>query len=164
MGKAYVFCRTKGAPVPVIGIPLGHVGGAFELPDGNFRCFGTENPKGDPYVPAAEKGFWNEDCTASDVVSTFSKSRVLMGIACPPYDVYKILEQSNPNYDAAINKLAWCGLQDYQLLSAAIVKSRTCEDDVCDTLSAYGLWMPWTITYPKPNDWFGVIASQQFSV
>lgn len=34
------------------------------------------------------------------------------------------------------------------------VKARTCLNDVCDVQSAYGLWMPWTITYPAPNTWF----------
>ena len=157
-GVAYVFCRPSGAN------GFGHVGGAFQLSDGRFRCFGTENPTGGPYVAAAHKGFWQVDCTEAGVVPAFRQSRVLEGITCPPYNFYKILEQTNPNYGKALDTLQWCSQQDYAILSPAIVKSRTCEDDVCDTLSAYGLWMPWTVTYPAPNAWFGVINAHMYPV
>lgn len=148
-GLAYVFCRTSGAN------GFGHVGGAFLLPNGLYRCFGTENPTGGGYVPWQQKGFWQLDCRPEEVVSAFAKTKTMMGITVPPYNLYKIKKQDNPDYHNAIKKLEWCAHQDYAILSPAVVKSRTCLDDVCDTLSAYGLWMPWTITYPAPNAWFG---------
>lgn len=158
IGKAYVFCRFSGA------MHLGHVAGAFQMQNGAFRCFGTENPTGRGWVAAKDKGFWYHDCHEAEVVPTFGRSRTILGIECGRYDVYKILTQNNPDYGKAMQTLAWCAQQDYQILSPAVVKSRTCEDDVCDTLSAYGLWMPWTITYPAPNAWFGVIAAVQHAV
>lgn len=154
-GKAYIFCRTSGAG------GLGHVGGAFQLPDGNFRCFGTENPTGGPWVAAADKGFWAEDCPESMVVPKFGRSRTLMGIVCPPYNLYKIKIQDQPDYQAAIEKLVWCSNEPYMIISPAVVKNRTCLDDVCDTLSAYRLWMPWPITYPAPNAWFASMFDNQ---
>ena len=156
IGNGYIFCRPSGA------MGLGHVGGAFQLQNGLYRCFGTENPTGGAWVPAAQKGFWVEDHGAEAVVSCFKKSRKYGTIICPPYNFYKIMTQQNPDYNKALQTLDWCGQQDY--LIASVGKARTCEDDVCDTLSAYGLWMPWTITYPAPNAWFGVIAAQLYTV
>lgn len=147
-GLAYIFCRTSGAN------GFGHVGAAFQLSDGKFRCFGTENPQGKPWVPWQEKGFWAQDCFENEVVSVFKQTKVMQGVTIPPYNLYKIKTQNNPNYAKAISTLDWCAKQDYQIVSPAIVKARTCLDDVCDTLSAYGLWMPWTVTYPAPNSWF----------
>lgn len=147
-GLAYIFCRTSGA------LGLGHVGGAFQLPNGKFRCFGTENPTGKGWVPWQEKGFWTTDCDQNQIVSVFNQKRKMSGVIVPPYNLYKVKTQNNPDYKKAIQTLKWCSKQDYQILSVAVVKSRTCLDDVCDTLSAYGLWMPWTIKFPAPNDWF----------
>jgi hypothetical protein len=151
-GIAYVFCRSSGAAY------LGHVGGAFELENGNFLCFGTENPTGHPLVKPDKKGFWTEICDESEVVGVFKRSRIIDGITCPPYDCFKSLTQQNPDCQAAVDKLNWCGAQPYVLVGAG--KARTCEDDVCDTLSAYGLWMPWPYTFPAPNGWFGAINAR----
>lgn len=147
-GKAYIFCRTSGAG------GLGHVGGAFQMADGRFKCFATENPSGQGWVSWKQKGFWEIDCRENEVVNVFNQHRVISGVPIPPYNLYKIKTQNNPDYEKAKSTLDWCAKQDYQILSAAVVKSRTCLDDVCDTLSAYGLWMPWTVTYPAPNSWF----------
>jgi hypothetical protein len=146
--RAFVFCRTSGAH------GLGHVGGAFQLPNGMFRCFGTENHTGGGFVPAAQKGFWCEDHDEQGMFNTFRRSRKIENIVCPPYNLYKVIEKDNPDYNKAIQTLQWCSQQDYMIVSPAIVKARTCEDDVCDTLSAYGLNMPWTVTNPAPNGWF----------
>jgi len=156
IGLAYVFCRISGAG------GLGHVGGAFQLPNGNFRCFATENPSGGAWVSWKDKGFWEIDCQPNQVVDVFRQERVIGGVNIAPYDVYKIKQQNNPNYNNAVNTLAWCAQQDYIIFNPLVpVKARTCLDDVCDTLSAYGLWMPWTVTFPAPNAWFNSMVDCQ---
>lgn len=155
-GKAYVFCRPSGAN------GFGHVGGAFQVENGEFICFGTENPLGEPYVLPARKGFWSERHPEHGVVGAFNHSRVLEGITCAAYDFYKVLVQPDPDYRKALETLSWCAQQPYVVWAGP--KARTCEDDVCDTLSAYRLWMPWTATYPAPNAWFGVINSPAIPV
>ena len=177
-GVAYVFLNRNGAK------GLGHVGGAFLMANGNFRCFSSENQTGSSWISARYKGCWVEDCQNSleAVIRTFQKPRVLViptwitdnaGFQIKPgsypnerYTEWKRYEVDDAYPDIANAMLAMRQGEDYNLVS------RNCENDVYDVLhdtegfpaqrSGYGitandhehLYIGWVQTSFGPNQWF----------
>jgi hypothetical protein len=175
-GKAYVFLNRNGAPA--LGFKFGHVGGAFRLPDGQMRCFGTENLPGTAFTPAQYKSCWSEDCPddLASIIKIFQKPR---SIVIPPgvenikpgtytnnggnqYTDWKMLEIDDADPDQANGMLRKRSQEDYHF------NDRNCENDVYDVLhdegSGYGIsawdrepiYMGWVQSFDKlgPTAWF----------
>ena len=143
--SAFVFLRRHGA------LGLGHVGGAFELADGSFMCFSTENGK------VEGKGFWKDTKNNKDEVVELFTSK--------DYTDYKRLEVYNVDPDQALKKLDEVKEMSYNGLW------RNCQNDVYDVLhdegSGYGItansfqrnndcYIGWVQAFPAigPNVWF----------
>lgn len=165
-GVAYIFLNRNGAN------GLGHVGGAFLMENGMFRCFATENPPGDIFVPAQYKGCWIEDCENSldAVIATFQKSRTFtlpngnrLEIS-NEYTEWKRLDVSDVYPELARAMLEKRRGEDYHL------NDRNCENDVYDVLhdeewgkrTGYGItandanpiYVGWVQTSFGPKVWF----------
>lgn len=148
-GVAYIFLNRNGAQ------NLGHVGAAFLMENGLFRCFATENQAGGANVPAQYKGCWVEDCDndLGAVIETFQKTRELIipnGVSNDwgqvitagsyynaRYTDWKRLDVSNVNPERANVMLQLRRGEPYNLAD------RNCENDVYDVLhdqnSGYGI-------------------------
>lgn len=148
-GVAYIFLNRNGAN------GLGHVGGAFLMENGMFRCFATENPSGKGLVPSLYKCCWVEDCgdDLESVIATFQKTRTfvipegatnifndsLSGtyVISNKYTDWKRLDVSDIDSDRANAMLQKRRGEDYHVLD------RNCQNDVYDVLhdegSGYGI-------------------------
>ncbi len=177
-GIAYVFLNRVGAN------GLGHVGGAFQMADGLFRCFASENQTGSAWISAGYKGCWVEDCENSlqAVINTFQRPRTLLiptditdnfgnpikagSYPNERYTEWKRFDVQDVYPDIANAKLAMRQGEDYNLAG------RNCENDVYDVLhdsegfppqrSGYGItandhehiYIGWVQTSFGPNQWF----------
>jgi hypothetical protein len=148
--SAFVFLRRNGAN------GLGHVGGAFELADGTFMCFATENYSAQSFVSWEEKGFWNQIANSrEDVLQVFREK---------DYTNYKRLDVYYVDPDMAMEKMEEVSKMDYNVMY------RNCQNDVYDVLhdegSGYGItanavfrnnncYIGWVQDVKiGPNNWF----------
>lgn len=175
-GVAYVFLNRNGAK------GYGHVGGAFQLANGNFRCFSSENQTGSEWISANFKGGWAEDCHNSleAVIRVFQRPRLLVippgirdnfGKPVKPgsYPNERYTEWKRFDVDAAYPDIANAMLAKRQGEDYNVV-SRNCENDVYDVLhdtegfarSGYGIsankdapvYIGWVQTSLGPKTWF----------
>mmetsp|Transcript_16036 Transcript_16036/g.23929 ORF Transcript_16036/g.23929 Transcript_16036/m.23929 type:complete len:177 (-) Transcript_16036:122-652(-) len=152
-GSAFVVLKRDGAR------KFGHVGAAFELANGEFVCFSTDNPNGSASCLAKDKGFWHE--------TVANKSEALELFKGKGYSDYKYLVVNNVDPNQALLKMSEISQLDYNIMN------RNCENDVYDVLhdegSGYGItananWMfrnnkcyiGWVqeVLQPGPNHWF----------
>ncbi len=142
--RAIVFVRRTGAN------GLGHVGWAFEWPNGRFNVGSVENVAGKPFATVAEMGFW--------------ASHVADPVPCMrdrdfPYDEYKIFPIEQPQPHAAWRTVIWESRTPYSLIH------HNCNDVVYDVLRAYGVA---NLLDPAeeyvPNDWYDALRGPSFTI
>lgn len=160
---------------------MGHVGAAFLMANGMFRCFATENQSGNGYSSALYKGSWVEDCNndLDAVIRTFQKTRTISipmgakdknGLPMNPgqggtwsnarYTDWKRLDVSDVDPDRANAMLFKRQKEGYS------ITDRNCENDVYDVLhdegsgygitanDRFGIYVGWVQSAVKPEDWF----------
>lgn len=141
IGHAWVFLRRDGAPLP----PgcAGHVGWGLRLADGTHLFGSTENGRGLPHVRrGGDNGAWL-------LRGPFDQGMAAMRTR--NYDAWKHATFRKPDptrADAFARTIAGRG---YDAIG------NNCLDHACAVLGAYGQPdLPWALTHPSPNDWFGV--------
>lgn len=159
-GRAYVFLRKNGAPVP-LGC-TGHVGWAFleaeagETPQPGAQpeviCGSTENFTGDPVIPpGADNGFWEQSFTQ---VTQMMQVMHLRG-----YDVFKVAPVPEPNPDAARLAALATRASGYKTIGNNSL------DHVVKVLDAYGVKdLPYASMHPSPNEWFCLFNGEYHSL
>lgn len=145
-GRAYVFIRKDGAPLP-LGC-AGHVAWGVELADGTFFCGSTENPGGAPIVlPGGENGWWGELFN--------SEAAACAAVRARNYDGYKVATVRDAQPEAARTVGEETRHRGYQAVGG------NCLDHAWDVLKAYSVKdLPWAQTHPSPNDWFAVFNGE----
>ncbi len=142
--RAIVFVRRTGAN------GLGHVGWAFEWPNGRFNAGSIENVAGKPFAAVAEMDFW--------------ASHVADPVPCMrdrdfPYDEYKIFLPHQPQPHVAWRTVIWESRTPYSLIH------HNCNDVVYDVLRAYGVE---NLLDPAeeyvPNDWYDALRGPSFTI
>lgn len=140
-GRAYVFLRKDGAPLP--GGHAGHIGWGVRLaPGGPYFCGSTENQSGHPWVPpGGDNGWWGQEAATEEAMVQLFKER--------SYDAYKWATVRTCDAAAARQEAerqqgaGYAGLRN------------NCLDHSYQVLEAYGLKdLPWLQTHPAPSDWF----------
>lgn len=116
--RAYVFVRYHS------GDGAGHVGWAFDLPDGRAACGSVENHSGHLFTPTAQMGFWQRHTYGFP--GEFGKRGY--NDVCV-FDV----PDGNANHIDALRVVKWIEESAYQAIA------RNCEDDVYDVLRMYGV-------------------------
>jgi hypothetical protein len=106
--SALAFVRHSGT------MGMGHVGWAFEWPNGWFNCGSVENRALAAYLPAGQADFWTAH--TQDPVSTM----VELG---PGYNEYKVFCVPNPHPKDAWSAIVWISRQPY------LVQRRNYADD-----------------------------------
>jgi hypothetical protein len=145
-GRAYVFLRRNGAPLPTG--PAGHVGWAIEMEDGQFFAGSTENNSASFIVqPGSDNAAWVQTAADEEAMIDLFRQR--------GYDGYKVAttRDCKPESAAAIGRKAagwgYTGLFN------------NCLDHAYAVIDAYGLpGMPWKQTNPVPSNWFAMFVGE----
>jgi uncharacterized membrane protein HdeD (DUF308 family) len=142
--RAMAFVRHSGA------MGMGHVGWAFEWPNGWFNCGSVENRSRSSYRPASQADFWTAN--TQDPVGTM----VELG---PSYDEYKVFRVPNPHPKDAWATVAWISHQPY------FVQRRNCADAVYDVLRAFGADTLFdTSQKSMPNEWYASLPGLSYPI
>jgi hypothetical protein len=131
--RAIIFLRRKG------NLGVGHVGWAFEYPDGDWNVGSVENPCGSVYTPPSRIGWW-----ARREREPFDAMRER------DYTEYKLIHLDQGDTGAAEARAEEVGRKPYELVHA------NCEDDTYHVLTAYGARLPHPsqVTNWTPVAWF----------
>jgi uncharacterized membrane protein HdeD (DUF308 family) len=142
--RAMVFVRHSGA------MGMGHVGWAFEWPNGWFNCGSVENRSRSSYRPPGKADFWTAN--TQDPVATM----VELG---PGYDEYKVFRVPNPHPKGAWATVAWISRQPY------FVQRRNCADATYDVLRAFGVDTIFdTSQKSMPNEWYAALPGPSYPI
>jgi uncharacterized membrane protein HdeD (DUF308 family) len=142
--RAMAFVRHSGA------MGMGHVGWAFEWPNGWFNCGSVENRSRSSYRPAGQADFWTAN--TQDPVGTM----VELG---PGYDEYKVFRVPNPHPKDAWATVAWISHQPY------FVQRRNCADATYDVLRAFGADTLFdTSQKSMPNEWYASLPGPSYPI
>ncbi len=142
--RAVVFVRRSGAS------GLGHVGWAFEWPNGWFNAGSVENARGVPFASPDKMGFWTEQ-TLTPVATMLAKD--------PPYDEYKVFFAETPHPAAAWKTTVWISRIPYA------VRGRNCADCVYDVLRSFGLERLRDVAQKNiPNEWYDSLPGLSYRV
>jgi uncharacterized membrane protein HdeD (DUF308 family) len=140
--RALAFVRHSGA------MGMGHVGWAFEWPNGWFNCGSVENRSGSAYQPVGKADFWTAH--TQDPVATM----VELG---PGYDEYKVFRVPNPHPKDAWIAVVWISRQPY------LVQRRNCADDTFDVLRGFGVDTIFDTTQKRmPNEWYEALPGPSY--
>jgi hypothetical protein len=119
--------------------PVGHVGWAFEYPDGSWNVGAVENPHHTWLTPARRMGWW-----------TSRVKEPLAPMRDHHYDVYKVIRVHNAHAASAEQKTLEVREHPFEIVGA------NCEDDVYQILTAFGAQLP-SPAHPQnwtPMAWF----------
>lgn len=140
--RGYVFVRYHS------GDGAGHVGWAFDLPDGRAACGSVENHSGHLLTPAPQMGFWQRQTYG--FLDEFAKRG---------YNDVCVFEVDGGAYVDALRVVKWIESSAYQAIA------RNCEDDVYDVLRTFGidgLEAPFFNWFPR--FWFRRLHGRKMSI
>src|SRR5207248_5186074 len=142
--RAIVFVRRPGAS------GLGHIGWAFEWPNGWFNVGSVENATGKPFASPEEMGFW--DVHTLDPIAAMQKQLLR-------YDEYRIFYVPHPRPKDAWKTVIWESREAYSVLR------RNCNDVTYDILRSYGAT---DLIDPAqefvPNDWYDSLPGRSYII
>lgn len=142
--RAVVFARRSGAN------GLGHVGWAFEWPNGWFNAGSVENPSGAPFASPDKMGMWTAHTL--DPVATMMRQET-------PYDEFKVLFVEESRFVDAWRTAVWVSRMPYS------VQRRNCADCAYDVLRMYGARaLRDTAQKSIPNEWYDAIPGPSYRI
>lgn len=149
--NAYAFIDSDNA------LGAGHVGWGFSLNDGGTYYFGSTqnywngNPINTVFVPPGGNTDW--------WAKTGSEREMLAAMRARSYNAYRVVDVPSPDPIAARH------IADESKNWGFTGIGNNCLDHAYRVLEAFKTpGMPWPLTHPFPNQWFGDFPGHEFNL